>query len=723
MSKIKLLLVILLICISACGHFFYLKKVTLFSPFLYSKKLTITAQVKKVLKNDQTYKSFIVRTERICNQTTCQKLNKKIRLNLYYSNVAIKQGQKWQFKVRLKPWHGYANPGVYNSELWAFVHGVVATGYVINHSSPILVSDTTPDSLAWIHDALSQKIEKLAPANLNTQAVLKALILGDKSDMSPKLQQLLQQTGTSHLLAISGLHIGLMAMFAYFICFFGWRVSSRLCLMISAHQAALLFSALTALFYALLTGFATPAMRAFCMVLFFVLAQLYYKKHHVWQVFILSLLICIIAQPFALLTISFWLSYFAVFMILYLTCFRFENKKFFSYWKIQVGITVGMMPILFFYFQKTSVVGLIANAFAIPLVSFLILPMAFLASIFPSAFISGLIFKVTGDLIQLLIYLLTYVATLPGSVYHFAIDSVWLLIITMVGTLFLFAPRQLSMIVPGFFFLLPVIYYKPIRLTVPSYQVEVLDVGQGLSIVVNTAHHVLVYDLGPIFPNGNSATKAVVIPYLRSQRIKQINKLMISHQDSDHVGDLLLLVQSLKVDSIFTSAVKKLKAYHVTACQAGQSWLWDGVNFQILAPLEPPNIGSNEQSCVLKINNGEHSVLLTGDIDKKTEQQLVQKAGALLNADILIAAHHGSNSSSSMAFIKAVSPKYVVVSQGFLNRYHFPSSKVVQRFKMNNLDLLETSHCGAITFRMQSKKSAEMSCYRYNKPKFWYYDS
>ena len=721
MSKIKLLIILLLIFISAFCHFVYLKKATSFSPFLFSKKLIITAQVKKILKDDKIYTSFIVRTERICNQTTCQNLNKKIRLNLYYSRLVIKQGQKWRFNVRLKPWHGYANPGVYNSELWAFVHAIAATGYIVNGSSPTLIRDTLPDSLSWIHDRLSQKITKLAPDNVNTQAVIKGLVLGDKSDMSPALQQLLQQTGTSHLLAISGLHIGLMAMFAYFVCFFGWRGSSRLCLFLSAHQAALLFSVLFALFYALLTGFATPAMRAFCMVLFFVLAQLFNKKYHISQIFILTLVICIIVQPFALWTISFWLSYFAVFMILYLTCFRFNNIKFFSYWKIQVGITFGMMPILFFYFQKTSIVGLLANAFAIPLVSFLILPAAFFATIFPNVTISAAIFKMTHYLIQLLIYLLTDVAALPGSVYYFAIGSVSLLTITMAGILFLFAPRQLVLVVPGIFFLLPIIYYKPIHIKAPSYQVEVLDVGQGLSIAVNTAHHALVYDLGPIFPNGNSATQAVVIPYLRSQKIYHINKVIISHQDSDHVGDLLQFVQTFKIDEILTSATKKLKTYQVIACQVGQTWQWDGVRFQILSPLAPTRIGSNEQSCVLKINNGEHSVLLTGDIDKKTEQQLVKKAGEQLNADILIAAHHGSNSSSSMAFIKAVSPKYVVVSQGFLNRYHFPSSKVVQRFQMNNLDLLETSHCGAITFKVQGKKSTEVSCYRYNKPKFWYY--
>jgi len=602
------------------------------------------------------------------------------------------------------------------------LHGVAAKGYVLNGIQPQLIKKANENFLVKLQNNITNKINKFAPQDADTQSIINALVLGNKSNMPNALQLLLQATGTSHLLAISGLHVGLIATFVYFFFFHFWRFLPRLCLYCPAPRAAALFSLATAFFYVALSGFSVSATRAFYMVALVTLMHIFNKRFHIIAIFILCILITMIIQPLALYDISFWLSYFAVFTIFYVTYFRWQNKKIMIYWKIQLGITFCMMPILFFYFQQTSTVGLIANFYAIPMVSFIILPLAFLASFMPINMVSVWLFKVVHYSIVLLITLLQYTAAIPMSIFHYAISNIWILSMSVLGILFIFAPKQLKLKIPGFILLLPMFYYMPGKLKTPAYRATVLDVGQGLSVVIKTQRHILVYDLGAIYPLGGSATQSVVIPYLRNQKSYHVDKLIISHQDSDHAGDIKLFLNAIKTDEVLTSAVQKFKALHVDACRAGQHWQWDGVDFEMLSPSIQPDIGSNEQSCVLRIDNGYGSVLLTGDMDKKIEQILIKKYDEHLHSTVLVAAHHGSNTASSSKFIQMVKPTDVIFSEGFLNRYHFPHPKVIQRFQENGVQMWQNSRCGAITIQFPSKKSTDIVCFRHLSPKFWYHN-
>jgi competence protein ComEC len=246
-----------------------------------------------------------------------------------------------------------------------------------------------------------------------------------------------------------------------------------------------------------------------------------------------------------------------------------------------------------------------------------------------------------------------------------------------------------------------------------------LDVGQGLAAVVETRHHTLVFDTGPRFSPRFDTGEAVVVPYLRQRGWGQVNHLVISHGDTDHIGGAESLLALMPVAAISSSVPEKLDAWPVMSCRRGQAWEWDGVRFTLLHPPADSAVVRNDASCVLKVTAGKHSVLLTGDIEKSAERTLLQHDQAMLRANILVAPHHGSNSSSTMPFIEAVNPEYVLFPVGYRNRFGFPREAVVQRYQQAEVGVLDTASAGAISFSL-GQGTLQPSRYRHTARRYWH---
>jgi competence protein ComEC len=248
-----------------------------------------------------------------------------------------------------------------------------------------------------------------------------------------------------------------------------------------------------------------------------------------------------------------------------------------------------------------------------------------------------------------------------------------------------------------------------------------LDVGQGLAAVVQTAGHALVFDTGPATGERFDAGSAVVVPFLREYGIGRVDTLIVSHGDMDHRGGVPSLLAQTEVKRLLTSVPDKIRRDQgeVESCEAGQSWQWDGVRFEILYPFHDQAYRGNDASCVLRVQTLKEAVLLPGDIEKRSETALLQEEAARLPADILVAPHHGSNTSSTAAFLQAVQPRYALFAAGYRNRYGFPRPAVVARYATEGATLLDSARNGAITFHLGSSAPSPPETFRQEARRYW----
>ena len=359
-----------------------------------------------------------------------------------------------------------------------------------------------------------------------------------------------------------------------------------------------------------------------------------------------------------------------------------------------------------------SLISFFANAIAIPWIGFIILPLVLLscvAFIFHAFFISVLLLWCCGKLLLPLWKLLCYLASLSFSTWHYAISSDFILFLIVMGVVFLLSPKKFPAKQLGLFGLLPIFFMHYPHPASGEYWVKVIDVGQGLSVLVQTAHHVMLYDTGSQIPGGFDMGESIVTPFLRQQGISTINRLEISHGDNDHSGGAEAIINNFAVNAIFTSAPKLISQFHAAYCLRGQQWDWDGVHFDTLNPVQNEHYEDNNSSCVIKISNVAGSVLLTGDIQQSVETRLVQNDPDHLRATVLIVPHHGSRTSSTAAFLNAVSPRYAIISAGKYNHYHLPVNSVLMRYAAHHVMLYNTANQGAISIRFLKSGDVRLS--------------
>ncbi|KAF3977290.1 MAG: DNA internalization-related competence protein ComEC/Rec2 [Methylococcales symbiont of Iophon sp. n. MRB-2018] len=641
----------------------------------------------------------------------------KIRLSWYFPKEKIKSGQHWQFTVKLKKPHGRVNPGGFNYERWLFMQNIGATGYVRANPLPRLIfTPPVVQNIDSIRQFISDKLDHLL-GDLKNKGLIKALTIGDKQGLSKLQWQIFRDTGTVHLLAISGLHIGLVSAFAYFLLL---RINSILAIR-SPQQIAALFAIALAIFYAALAGFSLPTQRALVMLSIAFAAIIWQRNISTIHILSMALLAVLFFDPPAVLSAGFWLSFLAVALIVFCLAGRLLKS---GYWNATIKVhcitAMGLSPLLVFYFQQISIISPLANFLSVPVISLLVVPLCLLGVvlIFVSPLFSIPVFNCADLILQGLNWFLSEMALLPFATVTLAAPPVYVIGLAVFGVFLLFSPKGIPARWLAFLFILPLIFQSVEKPETGEVEISLLDVGQGLSAVVQTKNRLLLFDTGAKFSEQYDMGDAVVVPFLKHKALKTIDMLIISHGDNDHIGGMHSILKYAKVNKLLTSVSEQLVP-DAQSCYAGQSWLWDQVLFEILSPpLNKKLISKNNNSCVLKISAGENSLLLTGDIEENAEKWLIKHAAAQLSSDVLVAPHHGSKTSSSLDFLQHIQAKFVLIPAGYRNRFLFPHRQVLERYKKMNAVVFNTANDGALIVELNPNKIAVESI-RSKQRKYW----
>lgn len=642
----------------------------------------------------------------------------KVRLSWYYPQQKIAAGQTWQFWVKLKAPNGSLNPGGFDYEKWLFARHIGATGYIRKAGqAKLLTTQTSWQSISVLRQSLLDLLARQVISE-DSLALINALTLGDRSSLSRSQWRVLAKSGTAHLMAISGLHIGLIAGMVYWLAFQCWlRVPS---LRYSAPQIGAVCAFIAAVSYAALAGFSVPTQRALVMVCVFMLSILLRRHVQSLHVLAIAFLVVLLIDPMAVLSVGFYLSFLAVFCIIYVLSARLGSEnRLLSGLKLHFVIGLGLLPVLLFFFQHASLISPVANFVAIPVVSFLVVPLALLAvACLPvAADISAFLLQMIDVFLQYLWQVLVFLVELPLTSLVQSQPSLWQIIVAMSGVFLLLAPRGIPARYLGFVFILPLFLAHKETPEVGAASLTLLDVGQGLAVVVETAEHTLVFDTGARFSDSFDMGRNVVLPFLHYQQITRIDTLVISHGDNDHIGGAEALLDELPTEKILSSVPEQLAAYKAVSCYAGQSWQWDQVHFEMLSPSEQGFKSENDNSCVLKIATQQGSYLLTGDIESSAELMLVEQ-GKDLSADVLIAPHHGSKTSSSAAFLDAVNPRVILIPAASPNRFGFPHEQVLERYKQSGAKYFITGNSGALTVHFRERE-VNIEPYRARQRRYW----
>ncbi len=650
----------------------------------------------------------------------------RLRLSWYRQptdTTPLKSGDRWRFTVRLKAARGFQNPGGFDYEAWLFQHGIHATGYVRKHAATRLGGPDFSGLPGHVRQFLYDRLNEVIGSDPYAGIVI-ALGLGERSGITPEQWEVLRRTGTNHLVAISGLHVGLVAGLAFLMGRRGARLSASLVHFLPAPRFGALVAVLAALVYAALAGFAIPTQRALIMVTVVMAAVWRQQPVSLLDSLLLALLVVLVYDPFAVLAVGFWLSFGAVAVIAYAALGRLAPPRRGTRWlNIQLAVSVGLLPLLFGLFGRASLVSPLANVVAVPVVGFVLVPLVLIGlAVLPVApDVAAGFFHLTLWIIQLGWQGLAWLAA--GSLAQIeAPELSWpVLALGALAAGLLLAPRGVPGRWLGLVLLLPLLFTRVGRPIEGDFQFTLLDVGQGLASVVTTRRHALVYDTGARFSSRFDAGSAVVLPYLRSRGIKAIDKLVLSHADNDHAGGANEILRQIPVKQVLTSEQNSQLHFRQDRCQHGQSWTWDGVRFEMLFP-EPGKSSSkrrNDHSCVLKVNGARHSVLLAGDIEAATEQRLVARYGDKLQASVLVVPHHGSKTSSTRAFVRAVQPALALFPVGYRNRYRFPAETVVSRYSGINARMYDTAQHGAIELYLPDAGDISVSLFRPASRRFW----
>ncbi len=658
----------------------------------------------------------------------------RIRLSWFGDAVPdLLPGDRWQLVVRLKRPHGFMNPGGFDYEGWAFRHGIHARGYVRKNPLNHRLDQGAAFSLSRMRWRIGTLLTQSIPSP-RAAALLKALVIGDRSGLDPAVWEVLGDTGTNHLVAISGLHVGILAGLAFFLLNRLWRLSYRLTLLFPAQRAAA-FAALTAAtLYAGLAGFSIPTQRALIMLCVFMGALLLQRPVAPGHGFMLALLLVVLADPPSLLAPGFWLSFLAVGIILLgLSAQDAARRPLRSWLRMQWLIALGLAPVLLAWRGEAPLIAPLVNLLAIPFFTFLIIPLAlsgtFLLLLWPA--LGTYLLQAVGWLLELSWNGLNLAAGIgheitvpPGLPWYVWPGAV-------LGVLLLLAPQVLPGRWLGFLMLLPLALLQPHQF-VPAggFSFYLLDVGQGLAAVIRTTRHTLLYDTGPRYSRRYDAGTAVLLPFLHQSGVARPDRIIVSNGDDDHQGGLASLqavmpeldLLSGEPNRIHTPSEHRAGSGQsgVKQCRQGQRWQWDGVLFEVLHPRDPQRWRGNDASCVLRVEAGSYSLLISGDVERRAEQALLQQAGERLRADLLVIPHHGSMTSSTPALVQATRPAFALAAAGYRNRYRFPRPEIVARWQAAGARVISTADSGTIQFDVDPKRGVSgPKLYRVTHGRIW----
>ncbi|WP_166739363.1 DNA internalization-related competence protein ComEC/Rec2 [Psychromonas algicola] len=730
------------------------QRVSIFSNIVNEQDNNITIQIKSLI-NSKNNGYFIANIISI-NEISCFSCP-LIEMRWFKPNLMVQAGQIHEFKVRLKPLQGKANPGGFDRQKWRYSEHVA---YIANIKQHIKTVDTAISFRAYLYQKTLQ-----VTADLKHQGALLALIFADKSLMTVEDKEAIKTLGIAHLFAISGLHIGLM--FAFSFAVFNVLIKSFVPIPLLGWltwRLTNICGLLVCLGYGYVSGFSLPTQRALLMLFFSLLVLSSKRKVSLFDLLGLCLWFILLIDPLAILSSSLWLSFTAITSILIfiwavhrpsninlelLPWWKVVCYRFFTFIKwlclLQLLLTLLMLPIQMQQFSALSSFSLFINLFAIPYFSWLVIPTTLLGALLLNIVepLGKYLLMGANELLNVFLDKMDVLSSgyilLSGSIMAFILSILLLIVllsfIKLTNNYFEFNKKYMTAFILFFITFIGIRFVEKHLEKQNIWQVEVFDIGQGLAVLVKSAGETLLYDTGPSYPPYYAAATGEILPYLQMLGISKLDYLFVSHSDNDHAGGAYTILHSLYVNKAFSGeafvmnkkrSVDKIKNERLfyEQCLAGQLFHLGKLTVEVLSPNKVGN-NDNNNSCVVKISDGEHALLLTGDINKDVEADLIynaikNKELETLTADILVAPHHGSKTSSSNLFIKHVNPEWVVFSAGYRNRWNFPITEVVQRYQQQGVKQVTTSKSGFIRFNVQNQH-INVKTYREDLAAYWYH--
>ena len=638
----------------------------------------------------------------------------------------IKPGERWQLTVRLRRPRGSANPHGFDYEAWLFERDIRATGTVRPKSGSRRVDAMVHRPAYWIEAArerLRARITQALP-DKPYSGVLAALAIGDQRAIPADQWQTFTRTGVNHLMSISGLHITMVSGLVLALAYGLWRRSARLVLYLPARKAAVIAGLTAALAYTLLAGFEVPAQRTLYMLTVMAVALWMNRLSAASAVLSIALLVVVLIDPWAVLAAGFWLSFGAVAVILYVSVGRTGTPHWLATWaQVQWAVTLALMPALLAMFQQVSIISPVANALAIPLVSLVVVPLTLIGMVLPVDWL----LQLAHVIMAWCFIALEWMSNLPAAVWQQHAPPGWTVLVAVIGAIILLLPRGFPMRWAGLAGFLPLFLAAPPPIAEGEMQLTVLDVGHGLAVVARTRDHALLFDTGAAFgPQADSGNRTIV-PYLRAAGVKALDVMIVSHDDIDHYGGASSVLQAMPVAHLLTSVPDldplPFEAASAARCFAGQNWEWNGVRFDMLHPTrasyEDASIKDNNRGCVLRIATRHGVALIPADIEARAEQQLLATSREALRAQVLVAPHHGSKTSSTAAFVQAVDPRIVIYPIGYRNRFRHPHIDVEERYLRQGSHVYRTDRDGALTLHFGARDAIKVTPHRATYKRYW----
>ncbi len=643
----------------------------------------------------------------------------RLRLG-WYQSPPLEPGQIWQLQVRLRAPRGLSNPGGFDYPGWLLSEGVSATGYVRSAATSKMLNGDTGMSIAKLRFCLQRSIDKLALSERG-KGFVAALTIGDKQFIPAAMWRTLELTGTLHLMVVSGLHIGILAGCGWLLGMVAGRLLAAVGVTVPATQIAAGLSLVVALGYSLLAGFSLPTQRAVIMLAVFLVGPLLRRKIAPATGLLWSLAIVSILDPLAALSPGFWLSFTAVAgLIIY-----FKPRPRLT-WLHRTLLAQGVVFFslagwLLLYQGEFNFMAPLINLLAIPWISIVVVPLCLLGGLLLPfhEIASQACWMLAGHQLEWFALGLDWIVQVASAARFTALGGErWITIVAFVfAGIVLLLPRGLGWQPPAWV-LFTALYWltPPIR---PGLAVTVLDVGQGLAVVVETPEQVLVYDTGPKFSERFDAGSGIVAPFLRHRGIANIDLLVISHNDSDHAGGADGLFSYFRPRAIV--APGQISGPVATqSCVAGRRWSWHDLTVEILHPGLMPEKNDNNQSCILLLRHRTVSVLLTGDMEAAVESALLKKQVWPRDVTLLVAPHHGSKTSSSTGFVQVVQPRHVVFSAGYRHHFGHPHESVVARYRQSGAELWSTAESGALRFTWDTSLVLSIRAQRDTVQRYWH---
>lgn len=690
-------------------------------PSLQGKTLTITAQVLD-------FPSLKGNTLRLLvHPLQPAGLPNRLRLSWFEPSARPALGETWQLEVRLRRPRGYANPSGFDYEGWLHRQGVGATGYVLRQATRVSSGDESPDLRTLLRRRFAQRIDSLFPPG-ESRAVLKAITVGARGEISDSQWQLYARTGTSHLMAISGLHIGLAAGGAFVLV---WALLAPFVRRRNVRDLALLAAIAVAFAYAELSGFAVPAKRAFLMAAMAAVSVLVRRQVSAPHILGTVCLIVFVSDPLSIFAPGFMLSFLAVSLLLWAARVYEPADDSTRWWhaarlrsqtrvliRIQLVLLFGLMPVTIALFGRVALLAPLTNFLVVPVFNLLTVPAALLGLLLdgPVSVVGEMLLKLAYVSIEFALYIIGMVGHWPITAVEPSISGHLVVLIAGATVAWALLPagwpgRQVACVA-----LIATVLYKPAPPAQNCLDFYALDVGQGLAVVLRTQQHTLVYDTGPSFRSGSSTAKLVIGPFLKSLGLSAIDLLVVSHADLDHAGGVAWLSAAFDIKRMIVGEELDHSDQPASHCRSGQAWMWEGVSFRIVHPGVGDFWQGNNASCVLLVQVGEYKLLITGDIEALAERSLVadqspvrlrrDTGNSLIGigsgigpVDLVVVPHHGSRSSSGAEFVEMLRPSIAVVPAGYRNRWGFPKPDIVERWQAVGAQVVTTGQVGAVSQR------------------------